>query len=83
MGECFGYFEKSQLKFTFEQLEEIVETNDKQRFCFNQGKTKIRANQGHSLKTVDLDLKAKVPPVFLYHGTIMFIPQIEQFGLKK
>ncbi|WP_420320860.1 RNA 2'-phosphotransferase [Flagellimonas sp.] len=76
--------EKSELKFTFQQLEEIVETNDKQRFCFNQDKTKIRANQGHSLKTVDLDLRPKVPPVFLYHGTIAkFIPQIEQSGLKK
>ena len=29
-------------------LEEIVETDNKQRYSFNADKTKIRANQGHS-----------------------------------
>ena len=28
-------------------LEEIVETDNKQRYSFNTDKTKIRANQGH------------------------------------
>lgn len=49
-------------------LETIVTTNDKQRFAFNEDKTKIRANQGHSLE-IDLNLKPIVPPVILYHGT--------------
>jgi putative RNA 2'-phosphotransferase len=53
---------------TFEQLEEIVETNDKKRFIFNEDKTKIRANQGHSID-IDLALKPQQPPEFLYHGT--------------
>ena len=63
---------KSLLKNTrinFETLERIVRENDKQRFSFNADKTKIRANQGHSIK-VDVELEEKVPPEFLYHGTI-------------
>ncbi|PQJ79023.1 RNA 2'-phosphotransferase [Polaribacter porphyrae] len=76
--------DKSNLKFTFVELEEIVVTNDKQRFSFNADKTKIRANQGHSLKTVDLDLKAQVPPEFLFHGTVeRFIGLIKSNGLQK
>jgi putative RNA 2'-phosphotransferase len=39
--------------FTFKELEEVVATNDKQRFIFNEDKTKIRANQGHSI-AIDL-----------------------------
>ena len=75
---------KSNLKFTFEELEEIVVTNDKKRFSFNNDKTKIRANQGHSLKTIDLNLKAQVPPKLLFHGTVeRFIPSIRLEGLQK
>ncbi|WP_415324692.1 RNA 2'-phosphotransferase [Chryseobacterium sp. MMS23-Vi53] len=54
--------------FTFEELEEMVETNDKKRFIFNEDKTRIRANQGHSID-IDLALKPQQPPEFLYHGT--------------
>ena len=49
-------------------LHEIVRTNDKQRFSFNADGTKIRANQGHSID-VDVELKEKLPPRMLYHGT--------------
>ena len=55
--------------FTLEILQEVVKTNDKQRFVFSEDETKIRANQGHSLKTIDLALEAKEPPHTLYHGT--------------
>ncbi|QXP61077.1 RNA 2'-phosphotransferase [Olleya sp. HaHaR_3_96] len=79
--------EKSKLShqnFTVAQLEEVVVTNDKQRFGFNEDRTKIRANQGHSLKTVDLELKAIQPPEFLYHGTVArFIESIQKQGLQK
>ena len=34
---------------TMEMLEKIVEIDDKQRFAFNEDKTLIRANQGHSI----------------------------------
>ncbi|NIK93520.1 RNA 2'-phosphotransferase [Mangrovimonas sp. CR14] len=76
--------EKSKLRFTFKELEEVVVTNDKQRFSFNSDQTKIRANQGHSLKEVDLNLKPLTPPFLLYHGTVeKFLPQIKIYGLKK
>ena len=54
--------------FNMEILEEIVNTDEKQRYSFNEDKTKIRANQGHSVK-VDVELKRAVPPEILWHGT--------------
>ena len=54
--------------FTAEQLEEIVAADDKQRYSFNEGKTRIRANQGHSIN-VDVELEERKPPEFLWHGT--------------
>lgn len=54
--------------FTFAELEEVVETNDKKRFSFDETKTKIRANQGHSLE-VEIEFERKMPPESLYHGT--------------
>ena len=76
--------EKSKVRFTIEELEEVVATNDKKRFSFNEDQTKIRANQGHSLKNVDLNLASKSPPAFLYHGTVAkFMPEIKTQGLKK
>lgn len=55
-------------RFSMEELEEIVATNDKKRFSFNEDKTMIRANQGHSVE-IDLALKPVAPPDVLYHGT--------------
>lgn len=51
-----------------EELNEVVEKNDKQRFSFDETKTKIRANQGHSIE-IDLQLSPVAPPETLYHGT--------------
>ncbi|MEM6684684.1 MAG: RNA 2'-phosphotransferase [Bacteroidota bacterium] len=68
---------------SMEELEEVVATNTKKRFAFNEDKTKIRANQGHSVN-VDLALKSKVPPNYLYHGTVeKFLPSIREKGLIK
>jgi putative RNA 2'-phosphotransferase len=53
---------------SMEELEWIVDNNDKKRFAFNSDKTKIRASQGHSID-IDLQLKEIEPPCFLYHGT--------------
>ena len=49
-------------------LEQIVATDDKQRYSFNEDKTLIRANQGHSIP-VDVELEEVQPPEFLWHGT--------------
>ena len=64
-------------------LNEIVETNDKKRFAFNDDKTKIRASQGHSIE-IDLVLKPIEPPDILYHGTATrFVDSILKEGLTK
>lgn len=49
-------------------LEEIVRTDEKQRYSFNEDKTLIRANQGHSIP-VDVELEEVMPPAELWHGT--------------
>lgn len=50
------------------ELDYIVANDSKKRYSYNQDKTKIRANQGHSIN-VDLEFKEKQPPDILYHGT--------------
>lgn len=65
------------------ELETVVENNSKQRFAFNEDKTKIRASQGHSI-SVELGLTAQAPPPVLYHGTATrFIESIRSTGLEK
>ena len=49
-------------------LEEIVRSDEKQRYSFSEDGTKIRANQGHSIQ-VDVELPVTEPPETLYHGT--------------
>jgi putative RNA 2'-phosphotransferase len=67
---------------TRELLERTVHNNDKQRFAFNDDKTRIRASQGHSVD-VDLALAAVAPPDILFHGTASrFLASIEREGLK-
>ena len=51
-----------------EGLEEIVRTDEKQRYSFNEDHTLIRANQGHSVP-VDVELEERIPPDILWHGT--------------
>lgn len=68
---------------SMQQLEYVVENNNKKRFAFNDDKTKIRANQGHSIK-IDLAYSAIEPPEFLYHGTaIKNITSIKSKGILK
>ncbi|HEV9038108.1 MAG TPA: RNA 2'-phosphotransferase, partial [Puia sp.] len=69
--------------FSKEDLEEVVVTNDKQRFSFSDGGTRIRANQGHSI-AVELQLKPQKPPQVLFHGTVgKFLNSIKEKGLQK
>lgn len=82
-----GYREVSDLidnhGYTKQELEEIVETNDKKRYEFNSNHTKIRARQGHSID-INVDLKEATPPDSLYHGTATrFLESIFKEGLKK
>ena len=67
--------------FDMAQLEEIVASDDKQRYSFNEDKTLIRANQGHSIP-VDVELQESLPPDILYHGTgEKYVSSINDMGL--
>jgi len=57
-----------KLGITQDELDHVVDTNNKKRFAYNEDKSKIRASQGHSIE-VDVELKAIRPPRELYHGT--------------
>ncbi|MBA4187498.1 MAG: RNA 2'-phosphotransferase [Planctomycetaceae bacterium] len=56
------------MNITTAELDEVVQTCQKQRFAFDEGHTKIRANQGHSAE-VDLQLEQAKPLGGLFHGT--------------
>ena len=69
--------------FNFQQLTDVVDTNDKQRYILSQDGRRIRAAQGHSV-AVDLNLEPQSPPPLLYHGTKASLLQpIMQAGLMK
>ena len=62
-------------------LEQIVAEDEKQRYSFNEDKTLIRANQGHSIP-VDVELEEQQPPEILYHGTgEKYVASIDAQGL--
>ncbi|WP_460217799.1 RNA 2'-phosphotransferase [Psychroserpens sp. MEBiC05023] len=84
VNELIEKARRRQVYFSEDELHDIVVTNDKQRFAFNDNKTKIRANQGHSVKTIDLEFEAVKPPQMLYHGTVAkFLDSIKNTGLQK
>ena len=63
---------KAGKRIDFDTLDRIVKENNKQRYSFNEDRTKIRANQGHSVE-VDVELEEKAPPKYLYHGTSLIV----------
>ena len=68
-------------EFNMDILEEIVRTDEKQRYSFNEDKTLIRANQGHSIP-VDVELEEVEPPEELRHGTgEKYVASIDEQGL--
>lgn len=68
-------------EFNKDMLKEIVRTDTKQRYSFNEDETLIRANQGHSIP-VDVELEAAEPPEILWHGTgEKYVSSIEKIGL--
>jgi putative RNA 2'-phosphotransferase len=69
--------------YSRQDLQTVVDTNDKKRFAFSDDGKLIRASQGHSVD-VQLGLKPKEPPEFLWHGTASrFLGSIYQQGLTK
>lgn len=74
---------RNAMPLSREKLNEVVASNDKQRFSFDESGTRIRANQGHSV-AVDLQLPAQTPPVILFHGTAQInVEGIREQGLMK
>ncbi len=63
-------------------LEEIVQTDEKGRYSFNEDRKMIRANQGHSIP-VYVELREAEALAALYHGTATrFLDGILREGLK-
>lgn len=68
-------------EFNKDILEEIVHTDNKQRFSLNEDKTLIRVTQGHSIP-VDVGLCELAPPELLWHGTgERYVASIDVQGL--
>lgn len=73
-----------ECKITIDELTCIVNNDNKGRYSFNEDKTKIRANQGHSVEGVNLTFKELTPPSVLYHGTAnKYLVSILSTGLEK
>jgi putative RNA 2'-phosphotransferase len=82
VDELIAGIAKQYKGFGMSELEEIVRTDNKQRYAFNEDKTLISANQGHSIP-VDVELEEKEPPIVLYHGTgEKYVSSIDAQGLK-
>ena len=63
-------------------IETVVASSDKKRFAISTDGLCIRAVQGHSTKTVELQFDEKHPPQTLYHGTATrFLDSINEQGL--
>jgi putative RNA 2'-phosphotransferase len=83
VDDLLGAAERNGFRITYDELVDCVETNDKQRFAFDETGDLIRANQGHSVE-VDLHLDERDPPDVLYHGTVeRFLTSIMSSGLQK
>lgn len=63
------------------ELDDLVSSNAKKRFAFDDTGTRIRAVQGHSID-VSLGYAPTTPPDILYHGTVArFLAGIKDQGL--
>ena len=81
VSELLDGLSSKDIGISKQELEMIVSSDEKQRYSFNENKTMIRANQGHSIN-VDLQLQEAEPPEFLYHGTSdRFIDNIMNSGI--
>ncbi len=62
-------------------LDDIVATDNKQRYSYSEDGRLIRANQGHSIP-VDVELPVLAPPEYLWHGTgEKYVASIDRTGL--
>lgn len=69
--------------FDRDLIQTVVATGDKKRFAISDDGLRIRAVQGHSTDSVDINYVEKMPPEFLYHGTATrFLDSIRKDGLR-
>lgn len=81
VDELVDGIRKDNPGFDLDHLYEIVETDLKGRYSFNEDKTLIRCNQGHSIP-VDVELEEAKPPKQLWHGTgEKYVSAIDEQGL--
>lgn len=83
----YGYVSVAELLLKLDmsndELDWIVENNNKKRFAYSADKSLIRASQGHSVD-VNLELTPINPPHKLYHGTALKnLDSIKKNGLIK
>ncbi len=83
VGEIIRVLQEKYHDTNMAVLEQIVAQDVKGRYSFNSDHSKIRANQGHSIPGVKIDMEQPQPPELLYHGTATrFLSAILQEGLK-
>lgn len=83
INELIKAAQKHKIYLSKTLIDEIIKTNDKQRFTYSSDGESIRANQGHSIN-IELQLEPTKPPDSLYHGTIIrFLENIRKKGLLK
>ena len=58
--------------FDRETLELIVAQDEKGRYSFDESGSKIRANQGHSIPGVVIEMESPEPPEFSRHSRALF-----------
>ena len=68
VSDLLAALDAHSFRLSREELEEVVERNDKRRFSFSDDRRRVRANQGHSVD-IDLALDPASPPETLFHGT--------------
>jgi putative RNA 2'-phosphotransferase len=70
-------------KLSHNDLLALVMADSKGRYALSEDRLRIRANQGHSLGSVDMDHKIGFPPPVLWHGTVgRVLDAIRREGLR-
>ena len=57
-------------EISLDTIQDLVSSDDKNRYELSDDLSKIRARQGHSIQNIDLQLEPQTPPETLYHGTV-------------
>ena len=74
--ECEALLKHPRLQnYNLDEIKQVCAKNDKQRFCIRQhpnnpNKLQIRANQGHSIETVEVELRKITDPNEMTHEVI-------------